>query len=138
MYAAVYSIKRRLFSTFFHFRLFFSLLVRFYASTLPLPPDLEGKSPVMKWSPLLLALAGLAAAAPAKRQITGIPLGMIGILGIDTTFDYVVVGGGTAGLTIATRLAENPLSRWRSSRLVRSTSWVTPSSRLPQAVIRPS
>ncbi|KAG8530779.1 uncharacterized protein KY384_004136 [Bacidia gigantensis] len=32
-----------------------------------------------------------------------------GILGKDYTFDYVkVVGGGTAGLTIASRLAENP------------------------------
>ncbi len=26
-----------------------------------------------------------------------------------TTFDYVVVGGGTAGLTVAARLTENPL-----------------------------
>ena len=31
-----------------------------------------------------------------------------GISGANATFDYVVVGGGTAGLTIATRLAENP------------------------------
>lgn len=31
-----------------------------------------------------------------------------GIPGANATFDYVVVGGGTAGLTIATRLAENP------------------------------
>lgn len=30
-----------------------------------------------------------------------------GIPGANATFDYVVVGGGTAGLTIATRLAEN-------------------------------
>lgn len=26
----------------------------------------------------------------------------------DATFDYVIVGGGTAGLTLATRLAANP------------------------------
>lgn len=79
--------------------------------TLPLDSDLEVKTLAMKSSSLLLALAGLAAAAPsshAKRQITSVPLGMVGILGIDTTFDYVVVGGGTAGLTIATRLAESP------------------------------
>jgi choline dehydrogenase-like flavoprotein len=25
-----------------------------------------------------------------------------------TTFDYVIVGGGTAGLVVASRLAENP------------------------------
>ena len=31
-----------------------------------------------------------------------------GVPGINATYDYVVVGGGTAGLTIATRLAENP------------------------------
>lgn len=28
--------------------------------------------------------------------------------GFDASFDYVVVGGGTGGLAIATRLAENP------------------------------
>ncbi|KAL6719080.1 hypothetical protein ACLMJK_003315 [Lecanora helva] len=31
-----------------------------------------------------------------------------GILGINATFDYVVVGGGTSGLTVAARLAEDP------------------------------
>ena len=31
-----------------------------------------------------------------------------GLPGANATFDYVVVGGGTAGLTIATRLAEDP------------------------------
>lgn len=30
-----------------------------------------------------------------------------GVPGANATFDYVIVGGGTAGLTIATRLAEN-------------------------------
>ena len=29
------------------------------------------------------------------------------LLRLDATFDFVVVGGGTAGLTITTRLAEN-------------------------------
>jgi choline dehydrogenase len=28
--------------------------------------------------------------------------------GVNTTYDYVVVGGGIAGLAIASRLAENP------------------------------
>lgn len=28
---------------------------------------------------------------------------------INATYDYVVVGGGTVGVTIATRLAENPI-----------------------------
>lgn len=31
-----------------------------------------------------------------------------GVPGINATFDYVIVGGGTAGLTIAARLAEHP------------------------------
>lgn len=31
-----------------------------------------------------------------------------GIPGTNTAYDYVIVGGGTAGLTIASRLAENP------------------------------
>ncbi|KAL9617871.1 MAG: hypothetical protein Q9160_007359 [Pyrenula sp. 1 TL-2023] len=30
-----------------------------------------------------------------------------GVPGFNTTYDYVIVGGGTAGLTMATRLAEN-------------------------------
>ncbi|KAL8901478.1 MAG: hypothetical protein Q9207_005176 [Kuettlingeria erythrocarpa] len=31
-----------------------------------------------------------------------------GTLGINASFDYVIVGGGTAGLTVARRLAQNP------------------------------
>lgn len=31
-----------------------------------------------------------------------------GAPGTNVTFDYVMVGGGTAGLTVATRLAEDP------------------------------
>lgn len=31
-----------------------------------------------------------------------------GTVGINATFDYVIVGGGTAGLTVAARLAESP------------------------------
>lgn len=31
-----------------------------------------------------------------------------GTSGRNATFDYVIVGGGTAGLTMATRLAKNP------------------------------
>lgn len=31
-----------------------------------------------------------------------------GYPGANATFDYVIVGGGTAGLTVAARLAENP------------------------------
>ena len=31
-----------------------------------------------------------------------------GVPGTNATYDYVVIGGGTAGLTIAARLAEDP------------------------------
>ena len=31
-----------------------------------------------------------------------------GVPGINATFDYVVIGGGTTGLTIVARLAEDP------------------------------
>lgn len=34
-----------------------------------------------------------------------------GIPGDNATFDYVVIGGGTAGLTVATRLAEQQSGR---------------------------
>ncbi|KAG8527348.1 uncharacterized protein KY384_007500 [Bacidia gigantensis] len=40
-----------------------------------------------------------------KGQVLG---STFGAPGTNATFDYVIVGGGTAGLTIATRLAENP------------------------------
>ncbi|MCJ1381062.1 hypothetical protein MMC17_004171 [Xylographa soralifera] len=33
---------------------------------------------------------------------------LFGVLGINATFDYVIVGGGLAGLTVAKRLAETP------------------------------
>ena len=31
----------------------------------------------------------------------------LGLPGLNATYDYVIVGGGTAGLTVASRLAEN-------------------------------
>lgn len=40
-------------------------------------------------------------------QIGAILGSSFGVPGANATFDYVVVGGGTAGLTIATRLAED-------------------------------
>ncbi|OBT49213.1 hypothetical protein VE00_00164 [Pseudogymnoascus sp. WSF 3629] len=58
---------------------------------------------------LVAALGSLAIASPVrqeKRQLP-LPIGMIGVPGVHTTFDYIVVGGGTAGITIAKRLAED-------------------------------
>jgi choline dehydrogenase len=42
-----------------------------------------------------------------KRQLNGLLSSLAGTLGVDQAFDYIVLGGGTAGLTIAKRLAEN-------------------------------
>ncbi|OQE37365.1 hypothetical protein PENCOP_c010G07203 [Penicillium coprophilum] len=62
---------------------------------------------------LALSLLGLASANSPNLNLfaygnAGPLLGTsFGIPGANTTFDYVVVGGGNAGLTIASRLAEN-------------------------------
>jgi choline dehydrogenase len=48
-------------------------------------------------------------ASPIKeRQVNGLLGSLLGTLGANQTFDYVVLGGGTGGLTIAKRLAEEP------------------------------
>lgn len=62
--------------------------------------------------PLLALLHGLAAALPQVKNFTYRDIG----LGItdspaalrDTSFDYIVCGGGLTGLTVASRLSENP------------------------------
>ena len=55
--------------------------------------------------PVLQVVRGQAKAQsqgqPAVAHSSGVP-------GINATFDYVIVGGGTAGLTIASRLAAEP------------------------------
>jgi len=65
----------------------------------------------MKFKSLYLAAcAVLAAGAPVeqeKRQLNGLLGSLAGTLGANQTFDYIVLGGGTAGLTIAKRLAED-------------------------------
>ena len=54
------------------------------------------------------ALFTLTAASPVKQEKRS-PFGSLaGILRVDQTFDYIVLGGGTAGLTIAKRLAKDP------------------------------
>lgn len=57
-------------------------------------------------------LSVLASPAPqASDAQTYPPTGSsFGVPGVKASFDYVIVGGGTAGLTVATRLAEASFS----------------------------
>jgi len=57
----------------------------------------------------LVALATLANSIPFPKVPNGLLLGSsFGIPGQNYTFDYLIVGGGNAGLAVAARLAENP------------------------------
>ncbi|RAK94979.1 GMC family oxidoreductase [Aspergillus ibericus CBS 121593] len=61
---------------------------------------------MMKLHRICSVWAALAASASAVSDKPP-PLGTsFGVAGRNATFDYIVVGGGTAGLTLATRLAE--------------------------------
>lgn len=53
---------------------------------------------------LTAQLLSTFAGATAAQQLLG---NFFGIPGSNATFDYVVVGGGTAGLAVANRLAED-------------------------------
>jgi choline dehydrogenase len=56
-----------------------------------------------------LLLAGFASSASFPTSPRGLLLGSsFGIPGQNYSFDYLVVGGGMAGLNVAARLAENP------------------------------
>lgn len=62
----------------------------------------QGRSPLGSiWDPITGSLL------PATEGLVQTSIGALeGVLGIDQSFDYVIVGGGTAGNTIAYRLAE--------------------------------
>lgn len=53
----------------------------------------------------LLAIATVANALPFGQAVFG---SSFGVPNRNATYDYVVVGGGTTGLAIAARLAEDP------------------------------
>ncbi|KAK5947173.1 hypothetical protein PMZ80_001320 [Knufia obscura] len=63
----------------------------------------------MKSVQCILAFASLALSVPilTEVQLPTLLGNSFGVPGVNTTYDYVVVGGGTAGLTIAARLAQN-------------------------------
>jgi choline dehydrogenase len=55
-----------------------------------------------------LAVASQTCASPWEQPNGRPPYGSsFGLPGLNATYDYVIVGGGTAGLTVASRLAEN-------------------------------
>jgi choline dehydrogenase len=56
---------------------------------------------------VFLTFAEASPIQPEKRQLNGLFSSLAGTLGVDQAFDYIVLGGGTAGLTIAKRLAED-------------------------------
>ncbi|KAJ6483613.1 hypothetical protein C8R47DRAFT_1186392 [Mycena vitilis] len=57
-------------------------------------------------STALFALASTSYATPIQKRESGVTYSSAGING--STFDYIVVGGGLAGMTVAGRLSENP------------------------------
>lgn len=56
----------------------------------------------------LVSCASGALASPVSQQQQPKAVPARADLGNSTTYDYIVVGGGTAGNTIAARLAQNP------------------------------
>lgn len=67
----------------------------------------------MKFHSVLALVSAISAikASPEneKRQFwNGLAGSLAATIGITATYDYVIIGGGTAGLTMASRLTENP------------------------------
>lgn len=65
----------------------------------------------MRLGSFLLTVVGIPFACAGlfdeARQVDGLLGSHFGVPGLPNAFDYVVIGGGTAGLTVARRLAAN-------------------------------
>lgn len=60
-------------------------------------------------SPVDASPAEQSESQQSKRQFwNGFGGSWAGLVGISATYDYVIIGGGTAGLTMASRLTEDP------------------------------
>lgn len=71
------------------------------------PPFFSAIMKLLSLFSILLAFTKASPIQQEKRQLNGLLSSLAGTLGVDQAFDYIVLGGGTAGLTIAKRLAEN-------------------------------
>lgn len=88
----------------------YNKLQRYVASSWlsPLHPSPRATMSLLLFSTTALALASQVSAISWKQPKGSPPYGSsFGLPGLNVTYDYVIVGGGTAGLTVASRLAEN-------------------------------
>ena len=63
--------------------------------------------PFVPLTGLLLALSGAASIFDENINAQGLLGSHFGVPGLPSSFDYVIAGGGTAGLALARRLAAN-------------------------------